>query len=115
MPPSERATGKDIILDIVENMRAYQEELLYSSVVPTAFEVHLHPADHDRLEGIFPTIAAEARRALDEALSRRNRQAGPGWLRKLSKSAPRPAGARRMDHLVSSRRKRRAAAWRSAD
>ena len=41
MQTAARATGKDIILDIVENMRAYREELLYSSVVPTSFEVHL--------------------------------------------------------------------------
>ncbi len=85
MHAAERATGKDIILDIVENMRAYQEELLYSSVVPTAFEVHLHPDDYDRLEGIFPAIAAEARRALDEELARQNRRRGPEWLRKLTK------------------------------
>jgi len=85
MYAAERATGKDIILDIVENMRAYQEELLYSSVVPTAFEVHLHPDDYDRLEGIFPAIAAEARRALDEELARQNRKRGPEWLRKLTK------------------------------
>jgi pSer/pThr/pTyr-binding forkhead associated (FHA) protein len=85
MHTAERATGKDIILDIVENMRAYQEELLYSSVVPTAFEVHLHPDDYDRLEGIFPAIAAEARRALDEELTRQNRRRGPEWLRKLTK------------------------------
>ena len=84
MYAAERATGKDIILDIVENMRAYQEELLYSSVVPTAFEVHLHPDDYDRLEGIFPVIAAEARRALDEELARQNRRPGPEWLRRLT-------------------------------
>jgi hypothetical protein len=89
MPSSARATGKDIILDIVENMRAYQEELLYSSLVPTAFEVHLHPDDYDRLEGIFAAITAEARRALDEELARQNRRIGPDWLRKLAKgSAP---------------------------
>ena len=85
MHAAERATGKDIILDIVENMRAYQEELLYSSVVPTAFEVHLHPDDYDRLEGIFPAIAAETRRALDEELARQNRRRGPTWLRKLAR------------------------------
>lgn len=84
MHAADRATGKDIILDIVENMRAYQEELLYSSVVPTAFEVHLHPDDYDRLEGIFPAIGAEARRALDEELARQNRRRGPEWLRKLT-------------------------------
>ncbi len=85
MHAAERATGKDIILDIVENMRAYQEELLYSSVVPTAFEVHLHPDDYDRLEAIFPAIAGEARRALDEELMRQNRRRGPEWFRKLTK------------------------------
>lgn len=90
----ERATGKDIILDIVENMRAYQEELLYSSVVPTSFEVHLHPDDYDRLEGIFPAISAEARRALDEELSRQNRRLGPDWLRKLT----RPGGPTQKAH-----------------
>jgi hypothetical protein len=94
MPAAERATGKDIILDIVENMRAYQEELLYSSVVPTAFEVHLHPDDYDRLEGIFPVIAAETRRALDEELARQNRRLGPEWLHKLT----RPAGPAQPAH-----------------
>jgi hypothetical protein len=84
MQIADRATGKDIILDIVENMRAYREELLYSSVVPTSFEVHLHPDDYARLEGIFPAIAAEARRALDEELARQNRRVGPEWLRKLT-------------------------------
>lgn len=84
MRPAERATGKDIILDIVENMRAYQEELLYTCMVPTAYEVHLHPDDYDRLEGIFPAITTEARRALDEELARQNRRVGPQWLRKLT-------------------------------
>jgi hypothetical protein len=90
MRPTDRVTGKDIILDIVENMRAYQEELLYSSMVPTAFEVHLHPDDFDRLEGIFQAISAEARRALDEELTRQNRRIGPQWLWKLA-HAPAPA------------------------
>jgi hypothetical protein len=84
MPSAARATGKDIILDILDNMRAYREELLYSSMVPTAFEVHLHPQDYERLHGIFPAIAAEARRALDEELNRLNRRVGPQWLRKLT-------------------------------
>ena len=87
MQPLDRATGKDIILDLVENMRAYREELLYSSVVPTSFEVHLHPDDYARLEGIFPAIVVEARRALDEELARQNRRHGPEWLRKLTKGS----------------------------
>ena len=87
MQTLDRATGKDIILDIVENMRAYREELLYSTVVPTSFEVHLHPEDYVRLEGIFPAIIAEARRALDEELTRLNRRFGPDWLRRLTQPA----------------------------
>jgi hypothetical protein len=88
MHSADRVSGKDIILDIVENMRAYQEELLYSSVAPTSFEVHLHPDDYDRLEGIFPAIEAEARRALNDELARQNRRRGPEWLRKLTTSSP---------------------------
>ncbi len=88
MARDELATGKDIILDIVENMRANREELLYSTLVPTLFEVHLHAADYNRLEGIFPMIAAEGRRALAEALARDNRLAGRGWLQKLGVAPP---------------------------
>jgi hypothetical protein len=59
------ATGKEIILEIVRAMRANVEPLLFSTVAPTRFFVYLHPADHQRLEGIFPLLAEEARRALD--------------------------------------------------
>jgi hypothetical protein len=60
------ATGREIILEIVRAMRGNLEPLLFSTVAPTRFFVYLHPADHQRLEGIFPRLADEARRALDE-------------------------------------------------
>jgi hypothetical protein len=77
------ATGKDVILDIVENMRQNREELLYSTLVPTRFEVYLHPEDHDRLHGIFPAILDEATRALEDAVEDMNKAARPvrGWKR----------------------------------
>jgi hypothetical protein len=83
MQNAARATGKDIILDLVENMRTYREELVYSTVVPTSFDVYLHPDDYGRLEGIFPAITAEARRALDEELGKLNRRLAPAWLQKV--------------------------------
>jgi hypothetical protein len=70
------ATGKDIILDIVENMRSNCEELLYSTIVPAVYEVYLHPDDYERLQGILPAIQEQARRALDEEIAKRG--AGPG-------------------------------------
>lgn len=60
------ATGKEIILEIVRAMRGNLEPLLFSTVAPTHFFVYLHPADHQRLEGIFPLLVDQARRALDE-------------------------------------------------
>ena len=60
------ATGREIILEIVRAMRANLEPLLFSTVAPTRFFVYLHPGDHQRLEGIFPLLADQARRALDE-------------------------------------------------
>jgi pSer/pThr/pTyr-binding forkhead associated (FHA) protein len=70
------ATGKEIILEIVRAMRANLEPLLFSTVAPTRFFVYLHPADHQRLEGIFPLLADEARRALDEEVRAWNEKAG---------------------------------------
>lgn len=60
------ATGKEIILEVVRAMRGNLEPLLFSTVAPTRFFVYLHPADHQRLEGIFPLLLDQARRALDE-------------------------------------------------
>jgi len=82
----ESVGGRDIILEIRKSMAAHGEQLLYSTIVPASYEVYLHPADYDRLEGLIPRIVQEARRALDEQLARMN-QGNPitgrvrGWLR----------------------------------
>jgi hypothetical protein len=70
---TDRVTGRDIILGILENMKASQEPLLYTTISPGLYDVYLHPDDFERLEGIFPTIADEAKLALDEAVDKLER------------------------------------------
>src|SRR6058998_753734 len=81
-----KATGRDIILAILENMRESMEPLLYSTVAPSIYDVYLHPDDHERLAGIFPKIREEAKTALGQDLvrSRKSRPLLPG----LRKDAP---------------------------
>jgi len=69
----DRVRGRDIISQILENMRSQGEELRYSTIVPAAYDVYLHPGDYQRLESLAGVIADQARRALDEELARLNR------------------------------------------
>src|SRR6476659_9356657 len=59
------ATAREIILEIVRNMREGLEPLHYSTLPPAVFHVYLHPDDMERLRAIAPRIVDEARRALD--------------------------------------------------
>ena len=67
------ATAREIILEIVRNMREGLEPLHYSTLPPAVYHVYLHASDMDRLRGIMPRIVDEAHRALDEELERLNR------------------------------------------
>src|SRR5947207_12265443 len=67
------ATAREIILEIVRNMREGLEPLHYSTLPPALYPVYLHPDDLERLRGIFPRVIDEARRALDEDLESLNR------------------------------------------
>ena len=67
------ATAREIILEIVRNMREGLEPLHYSTLAPSVFHVYLHPDDMDRLRGIAPRIVDEARRALDAEIAELNR------------------------------------------
>ena len=66
-------TAREIILEIVRNMREGLEPLHYSTLAPTVYHVYLHPGDMERLRGILPRIVDEARRALDAGLESLNR------------------------------------------
>jgi len=87
------ATGRDIILEIAKAMRSSLEPLLFSTVAATRYCVYLNPSDYERLEGIFPVIAEQAKRALDAEVARWNASARPGRLprRWLGGAEPPPA------------------------
>lgn len=72
-PSRPAATARDIILEIVRNMREGLEPLHYSTLPPSIYQVYLYPDDLDRLRGIVPRIVEEARRALDAELESLNR------------------------------------------
>lgn len=67
------ATARDVILEIVRNMSGGLEPLHYSTLPPAVYHVYLHPDDMERLRGILPRIAGEARRALDAEVEKLNR------------------------------------------
>lgn len=69
-----KATGRDIILAILENMRESGEPLLYDTLVPSHYDVYLHREDFDRLSGIFARIRDEARKALGAELGKMGRK-----------------------------------------
>ena len=80
------ATARDIILEIVRNMREGLEPLHYSVLPPAVFHIYLHPSDMERLRGILPRILDEARRALDAELESMNK-ASLGERLKLARRA----------------------------
>lgn len=67
------ATAREIILEIVRNMKEGLEPLHYSTLPPAIYDVYLHPDDIERLRGIVPRILDEARRALDAEVESMNR------------------------------------------
>lgn len=76
----DRITGREIILGILENMQEGQEPLLYTTLAPGLYDVYLHAADYERLQGVFAHVSGEARKALDETIDRLNREAnGQRW------------------------------------
>jgi hypothetical protein len=81
------ATARDIIHEILRNMREGLEPLHYSTLPPAIYHVYLHPDDMERLRGIFPRITDEARRALDAELESFRKPSIAEKL-KLSKTSP---------------------------
>src|SRR6476646_8982902 len=78
------ATAREIILEIVRNMREGLEPLHYTTLAPAIYHVYLHPEDMERLRGIANRIVDEARRALDAEVEALNR-AGIAERLKLTK------------------------------
>lgn len=67
------ATARDIILEVVRNMREGLEPLHYTALPPAIYHVYLHPEDFERLRGIFPRMQEETLQALNAELAKMNR------------------------------------------
>ena len=74
----ERATGRDVILAIAENMRGSLEPLVTKTVAPSLYQVYLHAKDYERLNTIFGDIEAEAKALLDRELAKLEKDGTPG-------------------------------------
>jgi len=59
---------------VIENMRRYQEPLIYSILVPSRYVIYLHPAEYARLEGILPVLQEQTVRGLIAEVDRLNRR-----------------------------------------
>src|SRR5207244_3568156 len=87
-PATHPATAREIILEIVRNMREGLEPLHYSTLPPAVYHVYLHASDMERLRGILARIIDEARRALDAELERLNRASIAEKLKLARRDAP---------------------------
>ena len=85
------ATAREIILEIVRNMREGLEPLRYSVLPPAIYQVYLHPEDIERLRGILPLIVEEARQALDAEVEAMNRASLAERLKIAKRTAPKIA------------------------
>ncbi len=89
---NERATGRDVILAIGENMRSSLEPLVTKVIAPSRYQVYLHADDYDRLRSLFGELESETRRRLDAELARLNRGSQP-VLKRLMPVIRRKGGA----------------------
>jgi pSer/pThr/pTyr-binding forkhead associated (FHA) protein len=87
----DRATGRDIVLAIGENMRQSLEPLVTKTIAPSLYQVYLHADDYDRLRSLFGELEEESKKLLDGELARLNRGSAPAFpriLRKKKDEAP---------------------------
>lgn len=82
------ATARDIILELLRNMREGLEPLHYTTLPPAVFHVYLHPDDFDRLRPIASRIVDEARRALDAEVEALNKASLGERLKLMKRSDP---------------------------
>src|SRR6202043_355556 len=80
----ERATGRDVILAVAENMRSSLEPLVTKTIGPSLYQGYLHSADYEHLRTIFGELETEAKELLERELARLNRGASTAAHRLLS-------------------------------
>src|ERR1700683_1099689 len=105
MTAGRPATARDIIQEIVRNMREGLEPLQYTALPPAIYHVYLHPDDFERLRGIFPRMREETRKALDAEIAEQNRASLAARLKLARKPAPKvetPEGGWRVEFFENS-------------
>lgn len=85
MTTKDRATGRDVIVAIGENMRQSLEPLVTKTIAPSLYQIYLHPDDYDHLRTLFGELETEAKALLDGELERMNRGSMPAFSRFLRK------------------------------
>ena len=74
MTANPRRFARDLIVAVLDNMRRYQEPLMYSVVAPSRYLIYLHPSEYARLEGILPLLRDQTIRGLADEVERLNRR-----------------------------------------
>lgn len=74
MRDTPRRFARDLIVAVLENMRRYQEPLMYSVIAPSRYVIYLHPSEYARLEGILPLLREQTIRGLTDEIDRLNRR-----------------------------------------
>jgi FHA domain-containing protein len=69
-----RRFARDLIVAVLENMRRYQEPLMYSVIAPSRYLIYLHPSEFARLEGILPLLREQTIRGLTDEVDKLNRR-----------------------------------------
>jgi hypothetical protein len=69
-----RRFARDLIVAVLENMRRYQEPLMYSVIAPSRYLIYLHPSEYARLEGILPLLREQTIRGLTDEVTKLNRR-----------------------------------------
>jgi hypothetical protein len=69
-----RRFARDLIVAVLENMRRYQEPLMYSVIAPSRYLIYLHPSEYARLEGILPLLREQTIRGLADEVDKLNRR-----------------------------------------
>lgn len=74
---------RQIIVTLVQQLRARIVRLTSRALAPSHFVVYLHPEDHVQLAGITAAIADDASREMDAEIARASRWSSPAWRRIL--------------------------------
>jgi hypothetical protein len=69
-----RRFARDLIVAVLENMRRFQEPLMYSVIAPSRYLIYLHPSEYARLEGILPLLRDQTIRGLTDEVAKLNRR-----------------------------------------